>query len=61
MNQTAIKNQASVKILPDDQQFTVPGGRIESSHGQRLPRNCIVLRMVILDHPEPIKKTHKPN
>lgn len=57
MSQTAVKNQSSVKILPDDQQFTAPGGRIESVNAKVLPKNCLVIPMVILEHPEPIRQT----
>ena len=56
---TTLKNQRSIKILPPEQAHLAPGGRIDSERMNGLPKNCIIMPMVVLDKPEPIKRRRK--
>jgi hypothetical protein len=59
VHQTSLKNQKSIKIVPADQDASVPGG-IVSSDRAALPPNCYVAPMVPLKKPIPVrKKTRK--
>jgi hypothetical protein len=53
MQETRLKNQRSIKIVPDDQAAAVPGGVITNNQ-TRLPPNCYVVPMVVLEKPIPI-------
>jgi hypothetical protein len=58
MQQTRLKNQKSIKIMPEDQAATVPGGVITSEQAV-LPPNCYIVPMVVLEKPIPIRKSAK--
>jgi hypothetical protein len=58
MPQTSLKNQKSIKVMPDDQAATVPGGVITSDQSA-LPPNCYIVPMIVLEKPVPLPKTKK--
>jgi hypothetical protein len=58
MQTTRLKNQKSIKVVPEDEAATVPGGVITSDQSA-LPPNCYIVPMVVLDKPIPAPKTTK--
>ena len=58
MQQTHLKNQKSIKVLPDDQAGGVPGGVVTGDQSA-LPSNCYIVPMVVLEKPVPLPKTKK--
>lgn len=58
MNETILASQKTIKLLPEDE-VTPTGCRVVSSQDalkSRLPENCTVIRMIVLEKPEPIKR-----
>lgn len=55
MNQNR-KAQISIRVLRDGESPEIPGGQITPEMIERLPDNCFVIPMKILDPPEPIKR-----
>jgi hypothetical protein len=56
MNETGLTKQESIKLLYDDE-ATRTGRRFVSSKdalASRLPDNCTIVKMKVLEHPEPI-------
>ena len=58
MPQTSLKNQKSIKVMPEDQAAAVPGGVITSDQAA-LPPNCYIVPMVVLEKPIPLSKPKK--
>jgi hypothetical protein len=58
MEQTQLKNQRSIKIVPEDQGAAVPGGVITSEQSA-LPSNCYIVPMIVLEKPIPLPKHTK--
>ena len=58
MNQTRLKNQMTIKVLPEDQAAAVPGGVVTSDQAA-LPPNCYIVPMVVLEKPIPLPKPAK--
>jgi hypothetical protein len=58
MPQTRLTNQKSIKVVPEDEAATVPGGVITDGQSA-LPPNCYIVPMVVLEKPIPIKRQKK--
>jgi len=61
MNETILARQESTKVLPSDE-VTLTGRRVVSSRDaleSGLPENCTVIRMKVLEKPEPIKRRRR--
>jgi len=61
MNDTVLARQESTKVLPSDE-ATVTGRRVVSSRDalkSALPENCTLIRMKVLEKPEPIKRRRR--
>ena len=58
MNETVLLSQESTKVLQDDE-ATRAGRRLVKSRdalASKLPDNCTVVEMKVLEHPEPISR-----
>jgi hypothetical protein len=58
MNETVLTRQESIKLLHSDE-ATRAGRRLVSSKDaleSRLPENCTIIQMKVLEHPEPITR-----
>jgi hypothetical protein len=58
MHQTRLKNQKTIKVVPDDHETSVPGGVITGDR-LALPPNCYIVPMTVLEKPIPIRKSAK--
>ena len=58
MQQTRLQNQKSIKIVPENQADTVPGGVITNDQ-TTLPPNCYIVPMVVLEKPILVPKSKK--
>ncbi len=58
MPQTHLKNQKSIKVVPEDQVSAVPGG-VTTSDQSALPPNCYIVPMVVLEKPIQLPKSKK--
>ena len=58
MYQTSLKNQKSIKIIPENQGEAVPGGVITNDQ-TTLPPNCYIVPMVVCAKPIPRPKYKK--
>ena len=59
MNETGLANELSVKVLREDEMPDAARRQITSEEAlqSRLPDNCVVIPMQILEEPEPIKRS----
>lgn len=58
MQQTRLKDQKSLKVVPEDQAFAVSDGVITSEQ-LALPKNCYIVPMVVLAKPISARKSKK--
>ena len=59
MQETRLKNQKSIKIVPEGDHTTTIPGQVITSDEKALPANCYIVPMEVLSEPIPLPKTAK--